>query len=214
MEKHPRNIAKYVRDNYGTPTSATLTSLNEALKAKLTDPHKLDAHVAKMRVTFNKLNVAGQAKSNFDQVTALKESVHPHYSAAITAYENKMPDVRARTFDGLSSAMHDHMQNAPSLTMGQVYGTANAATAHPPLESSVASLIAQVSALTAIVQALQKPKKMAKGTGAHYCHVHGTNHTHDGTECKTMNGTLKDSYTNAQRAATTASSIPNNPGKA
>ena len=212
MEKHPRNIAKYVRDTYGTPTSSTLTSLNEALKVKLVDPHKLDAHVAKMSVMFTKLNVAGQPKSNFDQITALKDSVHPHYAAAITAYETKVPEVRARTFAGLTEAMHEQLQNTSSMTMGQMYGSANAANATPPLDSSVAALITQVSALTAIVQAMQKPKKPSKGD--HYCHVHGTNHTHNGNECKVMNGSAKAEYTNAQRSATNASSIVGTPGKA
>ena len=214
MEKHPRNIAKYVRDTYGTPTASTLTSLNEALKTKLVDPHKLDAHVAKMRGLFTKLNVANQPKSNFDQLTALKDSVHPHFAAAITAYETKVPEVRARTFAGLTEAMHEQLQNTSSMTMGQMYGTANAANATPPLDSSVAALITQVSALTAIVQAMQKTKKPPKGTGSHYCHFHGTNHTHNGTECKVMNGSTKADYTNAQRSATNASSINGTPGKA
>ena len=79
--------------------------------------------------------------------------------------------------------------------------------------SEIKELIALLTSVIAKANTGRNPKPTPTGVSKKYCFVHGSNHTHIGTECKVMLNPTS-TYTAAQKTAKVPALIDSKQGKA
>ena len=213
------NILDTVRARYGQMQDTTRQCLEERMTNVLQATDTFDTHLSNLAQNFVISAIGGYPIDEDKQVKIFRASVsgNPLIAKALEAYGFDNPDSRTHTFANISNYVLLNLPNLQSSSRAAVNATANimASDVYLTLEAENKKLKAE--------QANPRKRQGGKGKGKtkkqkknrakgdktgekeltktlHYCHAHGSQHTHKSSECKLM-AADKDRFTAAMRNA-------------
>jgi hypothetical protein len=217
------DIMDKVRARYGRMRKSTKNSLVERMTVRLTSTENFDTHMSNLRENFVISNVGGPPIQPNKQVDIVKESLAGHVliEKILHQYDFVHKDESTHTFESIVTYVEDHLPN-----LQESFRVSAQATANIMSSEAYTTLEAKNKRLQALQTSPQnKKRKGGKGKGKNksqkknrgsrndkdkplkYCHAHGSQHTHDSSECKLMAGD-KTRFTPAMRNATSSSQPP------
>lgn len=135
-----------------------------------------------------------EAVSDYQQLKLLKDmtKMEPAVRRAHTNYQNLNPRYEKQTLKAAIKSISRELRNNPNEHVDQVSSISS--IRHEELMEVNGQLLqvqamqeARINQLTAAMNAMPTvPKPPTPRVTTKYCHLHGSNNTHDGTECKKM----------------------------
>ena len=203
-----RDILARVRTKYGRMRTDTRKTLNARMTTRLVATENCDTHVSNLRELFSISTLGGHLVPENERVEILKESLsgHPIIAQALSQYDFLHPDETTQTFESLAAYLDDHLPNLRLASQVSARATAQimASEAYITLEAENKKLkAAQGDKKRRDNKGKGKgkgkgnPKKQKKNRARGdkdkpkdkpllYCHAHGSQPSHNSSECKLM----------------------------
>ena len=203
-----RDILARVRTKYGRMRTDTRKALNARMTTRLVATENCDTHVSNLRELFSISTLGGHLVPEDERVEILKESLsgHPIIAQALSQYDFLHPDETTQTFESLAAYLDDHL---PNLRLASQVSAR--ATAHIMASEAYTTLEAENKKLKAAQGDKKRRDNKGKGKGKGkgnpkkqkknrargdkdkpkdkpllYCHAHGSQPSHNSSECKLM----------------------------
>ena len=225
-------ILQYLSETYGVITKMDLLKLKDECSIPCPSISEYLMHSKRLTRTFNDLAEHRAAIAELQQMEYLQmTTLHlPDVVESISDYLRTNPRYVNQTFVGMSAHVALHLTNPSTVRM---LGTASATTTVSNIKEVEKSMDTMTELMVAMLTRMDRMEKAVSGkpkrskpiqgptqqtgillprTQALYCFFHGSNLSHTGSSCRSMQADA--SYSNNHKSATGPSLIEGKQGRA